>query len=142
MTDKELADEIGDAARLLDSLTTEQTALPAEIRSAQEIGDVPAMIRHRKRAGEIGLHVNAAQIKLLRLEIISLESEHEAAKIAAADAREKLPAAEALFTAARAAFDRSNAGYLHVSEHARSFPGRIGQAKLRLDILQREQSAA
>jgi chromosome segregation ATPase len=142
MTEKELVDEIGEAARLLDSLTTEQARLPAEIRAAQDRGDVPGMVRHRKRAGEIGLHVSAAQIKSLRLEIISLQQQYEAAKAAAEREREKLPAAEAQFASARAAFDRANGAYIAASEYARSLPGRIGQAKMRLDVLQHEQSAA
>jgi hypothetical protein len=142
MADKELVDEIGEASRLLDALIAEQARLPGEIRAAQERGDVSAMIRLRQRAGEIGLHVSAAQIKSQRLEVLSLEREYEAAKVAAAREREKLPAAEARFAEARAAFALSNAGYLHAAEYARSLPGRIGQAKLRLDVLQREQSAA
>ena len=142
MADKELVDEIGEASRLFEALIAEQARLPGEIRAAQEIGDVPAMIRLRQRAGEIALHVNAAQIGALRLEIASLEREHARAKIAAEGEREKLPAAEALFAEARAAFNRSNASYLHAAEYARSLPGRIGQAKMRLDALHHEQSAA
>jgi len=142
MTDKELVDEIGEASRLLDALIAEQSRLPGEVREAQDRGDVPAMIRLRQRAGEIGLHINATQIKLLRLEIASLEQEHEKAKVAAEGEREKLPAAEARFAEARAAFDRANGAYLDAREYARSLPVRIGQAKLRLDVLQHEQSAA
>jgi chromosome segregation ATPase len=137
-----LVDEIGEASRLLNELSAEQARLPGEIREAQERGDVPGMVRLRHRAGEIGLHINATQIKLLRLEIASLEQEHEKAKAAAEREREKLPAAEERFAEARAAFARANGAYLTASEYARSLPARIGQAKLRLDVLRREQSAA
>jgi len=132
MADKELVDEIGEASRLLNELIAEQACLPGEMRAAQDHGDVPAMIRLRQRAGEIGLHVSAAQIKSLRLEIVSLEKEYEGAKVAAAFAREKLPAAEAQFAEARAAFDRANGAYIAAAEYARSLPARIGQAKMRL----------
>jgi hypothetical protein len=142
MTEKELADEIGEASRLLSALIAEQSRLPDELRTAQERGDVPAMICLRRRFGEIGVYVSAAQIKNLRLEILSLEKEHARAKIAAEREREKLPAAEARFATARAEFDRANGAYLAASEYARSLPSRIGQAKLRLDVLQREQFAA
>ena len=142
MADKELVDEIGEASRLLEALIAEQARLPGEIRAAQDHGDVPAMIRLRQRAGEIALHVNAAQIGALRLEIASLEREHARAKIAVEGEREKLPAAEAQFAAARAAFDRANGAYIAASEYARSLPSRIGQAKMRLAVLQREQAAA